>query len=144
MLEFSDSFPFNSRIHTIPEDSLKELQETLLGFLDHHSGQVRHYTVNALLDLGENKKEVILRLVRGLADPDFAVREEIKVALKQMAGGYQSLTIYYYFAWICVFLSRTSRNFAYHLSHNLLNFKWTKGFFVDIIMLALLNISSKI
>ena len=58
----------------------------MIGTLDHNSAQVRHYTVKALLDLGENRREVILRLVKGLADPVLAVREEVKVALEKMAG----------------------------------------------------------
>ena len=65
---------------------MKNLLEHMIGTLDHGSGQVRHYTVKALLDLGENRREVILRLVKGLADPVLAVREEVKVALEKMAG----------------------------------------------------------
>lgn len=61
----------------------------MLGLLDHGSGQVRHYTVKALLDLGENRREVILKLVQGLADPVASVRDEVKKALEKMAGLHQ-------------------------------------------------------
>ena len=66
----------------------------MLGLLDHGSGQVRHYTVKALLDLGENRREVILKLVQGLADPVASVRDEVKKALEKMAGLHQSICLF--------------------------------------------------
>ena len=56
--------------------------------MDNKSGQVRHYAVQALLKLGENRKDVIIRLVQGLDDPVVTVREEVKIALSAMCGMY--------------------------------------------------------
>ena len=70
---------------------MKSLLETLLELLDHESGQVRHYTVKMLLELGESKKSVILKLVKKLDDPIAAVREEVKTALGRIAGENQKV-----------------------------------------------------
>ena len=58
----------------------------LFELLEHPSGQVRHYSVNTLLQLGVKRKDVILKLVSKLDDPVPIVRNQVKIALREMAG----------------------------------------------------------
>ena len=74
------------RHHSIPDDCFEKVTQCLFQLLDSDSGQIRHYAVSTLLELGANRKEVILKLVPKLSDPIAAVREGVKLALKEMAG----------------------------------------------------------
>ena len=71
---------------TLPDDCLDKLLARILALMDEESGQVRHYSVKCLVELGDNRKEVILKLISCLGDAVAAVREEVKAALEQMAG----------------------------------------------------------
>lgn len=75
-----------TRLKTLPEDCLDKLLERILALMNEESGQVRHYSVKCLVELGDNRKEVILKLIGCLGDTVTAVREEVKAALEQLAG----------------------------------------------------------
>lgn len=65
---------------------LDNLIATLFKLLTHAEAGVRHLATKALTGLGVNRKDIVLKLVPCLADTSEKVKDEVKGALRSLAG----------------------------------------------------------